>query len=118
MIPASELITADYISREVARGKQYFLVLLYRGPSERNDAAILGELQHKHLQHMFALREAGKLVLNGPCLADDNLRGICIFAVSTPQEVNGYVSADPMVAAGFLKPEIYPWMGLPGDNLP
>jgi uncharacterized protein YciI len=118
MIYGSDLITADYISREVARGKQYFLVLLHRGPRERNDATLLGELQHKHLQHMFALREAGKLVLNGPCLTDDNLRGICIFAISSPQEVTRFVSADPMVEAGFLEPEIFPWMGLPGDHLP
>ena len=115
---SGKLITADHVSREVARGKEYFLVLLHRGPRERNDPALLEEIQYKHLQHLFALREAGKLVVNGPCLNDAQLRGICIFAVSTPGEVNRYVAADPMIKAGFLTPEIYPWMGLPGDALP
>ena len=110
-------ITPEFIADEVARGKHYFLVLLMRGPRERNDSDLLKDMQQQHLQHMFALRQDGKLLLNGPTLIDSKLRGICIFNGDSEDEVQSYVRADPMVAAGFLSPKIYPWMGLPGDVL-
>lgn len=111
-------VSPELIAREVERAKSYFLVLLMRGPRERNDQALLDDLQLKHLQHLFALRQAGKLVLNGPSLADSRFRGLSIFDVASLEEVQGYVDADPLVQAGFLVAEIYPWMGLPGDRLP
>ena len=111
-------INAEYIEEEVSRGQQYFLVLLQRGPRERNNAEVLKDFQQRHLQHIFKLRRLGKLVLNGPTLVDSDLRGICIYNLSTAEEVQRCVKSDPMVEAGFLIPEVYPWLGLPGDLLP
>jgi uncharacterized protein YciI len=118
MTDINEAITPEFISQEVARAKTYYLVMLIRGPRERNDQKVLDDLQLKHLQHLFALRQTGKLVLNGPSLIDSEFRGLCIFNVSSLEEVQGYVEEDPLVKAGFLVAEIYPWMGLPGDQLP
>ncbi len=111
-------ITPEFIKQEVARAKNYVLVLLLRGPRERDDQKLLDDLQQKHLEHMFALRQAGKLVLNGPSLIDSEFRGLCIFNAASVEEVQGYVENDPLVKAGFLLAEVYPWMGLPGDQLP
>jgi uncharacterized protein YciI len=118
MIDITNPITPEFISREVARAKTYFLVVYKRGPRERDDQEILDDLQLKHLQHMFALRQTGKLVLNGPSQIDSEFRGLCIFNVSSIEEVGRYVNEDPLVVADFLVAEIYPWMGLPGDQLP
>jgi len=111
-------ITPEYIAQEVARAKPYHLVVLSRGPADRSDPDRLDAFQLKHLQHLFTLRRSGKLVLNGPSLADSTLRGISIFAASSIEEVQACVANDPMVMAGYLTAEIYPWLGLPGDRLP
>lgn len=89
-------------------------------PAERNKvrAALLDELQMKHLQHLFKLRALGKLILQGPLLVDGQLRGIGIFNAASQEEVQEYMNADPFVKARYLIVEIYPWMGLPGDKLP
>ncbi len=118
MTDVTGAVTAEFISREVARAKTYVLVVLRLGPRERDDQELLDDLQLKHLEHLFALRQAGKLVLNGPSLIDSELRGICIFDVAEVEEVRSFVGRDPLVEAGFLVAEIYPWMGLPGDQLP
>lgn len=74
-------------------------------------------LQQEHLRHLFALRHAGKLVVSGPSLLDGESRSRCIFNPSI-DEVHTHVREDPLVRAGFLVAEVYPWMGLPGDRLP
>jgi uncharacterized protein YciI len=111
-------VTVDFIKQEIARAKTYYLVFLKLGPAERKDKALLNELQMKHLQHLFKLRALGKLVLQGPLLVDSQLRGIGIFNAASQEEVREYMNADPLVKAGYLTVEIYPWMGLPGDKLP
>ena len=111
-------ITSDFIHDEIARAQTYFLVLLYLGDSERANQGELDRLQFEHLAHMFRLRQQDKLVLNGPLLKDDRLRGIGIYNCDTIEEVETYVGSDPMVKAGYLKADIFPWMGLPGDTLP
>ncbi len=111
-------ITVEFIHNEVARAKPYFLVLLYLGDAKRGNKEEQDKLQLEHLAHMFRLRQQGHLVLNGPLLKDDKLRGICIYNCDTIDEVEMYTAADPMVAAGYLRYEISPWLGLPGDCLP
>jgi uncharacterized protein YciI len=118
MTDDSKKITRDFIHNEVGRARTYFLVLLYLGDHERDNKEELDQLQFEHLTHMFRLREQGKLVLNGPLLKDDKLRGICIYNCETIEEVETHSAADPMVKAGYLKAEISPWLGLPGDTLP
>ena len=118
MTKDNQEITSDFIHNEVARAQKYFLVLLYLGESERDNQDELDRLQFEHLAHMCRLRQQGKLVLNGPLLKDDRLRGICIYNCETIEEVETHVGSDPMVKAGYLKADIFPWMGLPGDRLP
>lgn len=118
MTDKNDMITAEFISQEIARGKKYYLLVLTLGESMRNNRTLLDQLQAGHLAHLFKLRSAGKLVLSGPVLGESNLRGIGIFNAFSLEEVEGYVAGDPLIKGGFLKAEIYPWMGLPGDSLP
>lgn len=118
MTDTNEAITPEFISREVARAKQYVIVFYQRTGKPRDDDDELNDLQQKHLQHLFTLRKRGKLTLNGPCLSDSDFRGLSIFSDSSIEEVGSYVDEDPLVKAGYLVGEIYPWMGLPGDRLP
>ena len=114
----NEAITPDFIAREIARAKTYYLVLLSAGPVERADEMLLAELQQKHLQYLFGLRAQGRLVLHGPLLDDGRLRGICIFDAPHIEEVQALMQSDPLVETGFLSAEVHAWMGLPGAMLP
>jgi len=110
-------ITPEFIEQQVARGKEYVVSMFTLGPRERNDEALLDELQMKHLQHIYKARKAGMLVLNGPFLHGGNLRGLSIWN-ATHEQVALHLQSDPLVQAGFLRFEIYPWFGMPGDTLP
>jgi uncharacterized protein YciI len=110
-------ISWEDIAQEIARGKNYFLVLLLRTGKPRMDEAELDRLQAEHLRHLLGLRRAGKLVVNGPILDGGVLRGISIYDAATQEEVQGYVKDDPLIQAGYLAAEIHPWMGMPGDGL-
>jgi uncharacterized protein YciI len=118
MIEGAESITPEQVKANVARGKQYFLVLLNMGPTPRPDESLVAPVRMKHLQQQFDLTQQGKLAINGPVMGDEHLRGISIYAVDDIAEVKSFLAVDPMIVAGYLSAEIYPWMGMPGDRLP
>jgi uncharacterized protein YciI len=89
----------------------YQLVFLTRGdPSVPADPAERAALQEKHIGHLKAMHEAGKLVIAGPLLDDNAIRGICVYKVATPEEARSLAEGDPAVKIGRLKVEVHPWM--------
>ena len=110
-------ITDEMIEAHIARGKAYFVSFFKLGPRERNDKVLLDELQMKHLKHMYAARQNGKLAVNGPFRHGGDLRGLSIWT-APPEEVEAILASDPMVQAGFFRYEIYPWFGIAGESLP
>lgn len=89
----------------------YYLRLLKRGPLwTPEETPEVERLQAAHLAYGQNLREAGKLVLNGPLLDNGDLRGIGIFRVGSLEEAQALSDADPAVQAGRLVSELHPWM--------
>ncbi len=78
-----------------------------------NTAAVTPEEQKQlmtgHLGHMEAQAKIGKLVLAGPLVKAGHRRGLIGYRVSTMAEAMERASADPMVKAGRMKPELYEW---------
>jgi uncharacterized protein YciI len=106
------------IREAVASGKAYTLVLLWAGPiRDQGDAAEADRLQQAHLRHLFALRNEGKLLLNGPVLDDSDLVGIAIYAGQDQDVVRALAEADPSVKAGRLRVDVRPLFGIPGDAI-
>jgi len=97
---------------EVPQGMMvYYLRLLKRGPLwTPEETPEVERLQAAHLAHGQKLREAGKLILNGPLLDNGDLRGVGIFRVSSLAEAQALSDADPAVQAGRLVSELHPWM--------
>lgn len=53
----------------------------------------------------------GKLVLTGPFMDSEEVRGIFIFNVETIEEARKLTESDPAVQAGRLEMELRSWYG-------
>jgi len=106
------------IEEIIAKGKQYTLVLLKRGPNYDNmQPDILQQNHLAHLQHLFGLRDKGILAINGPVVDECDIVGVSIYNSADKKEVESYVINDPGVKAGRFVYEIYSWFSIPGDKL-
>lgn len=97
--------------------KQYFLVLLKRGPIRNQDSTTAAELQKGHLANIDRLFNEGKIDMAGPMGHDGDLRGIFVFNCETYDEVVTHCATDPAIKAGRLIVEIYPWWSVKGVKL-
>ena len=113
------LLQKDKAKKEVKDGemKQYFLVLLKRGPIRNQDSAAAAELQKNHLANIGRLYKEGKIDMAGPMGTEGDLRGIFIFNCDSYDEVLSLCSGDPAIQAGRLIAEIYPWWAEKGSKL-
>lgn len=91
--------------------KQFVMAFLKRGPNRDFDSATSAQLQRAHLDNITRLAEEGKLVLAGPFLDREDIRGIYIFDVKTIEEAKILTETDPAIQAGSLEMELRPWYG-------
>lgn len=91
--------------------KTYVMAFLKRGPNRLKDSVARAELQKAHLKNITKLVDEGKLIIAGPFLDDQDIRGIFIFNVSTVDEAKKLTETDPAIKAGSLIMELHPWYG-------
>lgn len=91
--------------------KKYVMAFLKSGPNRSQDSATAAQIQRAHMDNIGRMAEEGKLVLAGPFLDDQELRGIYIFDVRTIEEAEALTASDPAVQAGRLIMELHPWYG-------
>ncbi len=97
--------------------KQYFLVLLKRGPTRDQAPEVAKQLQAGHMANMEAYANRGILQIAGPMMDDGDLRGIFILDVPDRAGAEAMCNDDPAVQAGRLVCEIHPWLSQPGAAL-
>lgn len=102
---AAEVGADDYGMRS------YVIANLIAGPNRSQDSVEASRLQRAHLDNIARMAEEGTLVLAGPFLDDQEIRGIYVFAVETIEEAEALTSTDPAIQAGRLKMELRPWYG-------
>jgi uncharacterized protein YciI len=66
--------------------KKYIMAFLKKGPNRNLDSIQSAALQKAHLENIFKMADSGKLILAGPFMDNDSIRGIYIFDVSTIEE--------------------------------
>jgi len=88
--------------------KQYFFVMLKKGPNRNQDSTMAMKIQEGHLKNITDLSNEGKLVCAGP-FGDDEGGGILILNVATQEEAENLVIKDPAIISGRLIYEIRPW---------
>jgi uncharacterized protein len=74
--------------------KEYYFVLLHKGPHRDQDSASTAEIQRAHLDNIGRLMREGKMVVAGPFLDDGDLRGVFIFDAATREEVEKILQTD------------------------
>ncbi|NHA06777.1 hypothetical protein G7092_23440 [Mucilaginibacter sp. HC2] len=89
--------------------KKYVLAFLKEGPTQLKDSAARMQLQMAHLKNIGRLAAEGKLVMAGPFLDDQPIRGIFIFNVETLEEAKKLTETDPAIKAGTLIMELHPF---------
>lgn len=91
--------------------KNYVIAFLKAGSVKLTDSIERVNLQKAHLKNIVRLVEEGKLLIAGPFLDKQPLRGIYIFDVATIEEAARLAATDPAVRAGTLVMELHPWYG-------
>lgn len=94
--------------------KTYQMVFLYKGPNRNQDSVEAMRIQEEHLKNIQRLADEGKLIVAGPFLDNQDLRGIFIFDVESEAEVRELVETDLAIQTGRLRYEIHPWMTAKG----
>lgn len=89
--------------------KKYVMAFLKRGPHRPTDSVAAMKLQMAHLKNIGKLAAAGKLIVAGPFLDDQDIRGIFIFNVETVEEAKKLTETDPAIQAGSLIMELHPF---------
>ncbi|MBK7159974.1 MAG: hypothetical protein IPH77_15935 [Ignavibacteria bacterium] len=91
--------------------KQFIMAFLKSGKNILTDKAEEDRLQSEHMKNINKMAEDGKLVIAGPFMDKQSIRGIYIFDVRTIEEARELTSTDPAVKAGVLEMELHPWYG-------
>ncbi len=89
--------------------EQYTLALMNRGGKWDPASPAYQELVKPHLALIGKLAEQGSLVLAGPLRDEGELKGIFIYRVGAEQAAK-LAQEDPLVKAGYLIPEMHPWI--------
>ena len=92
--------------------KMYVLVILKTGSNTIENKAVRDSLFAGHMQNIGRLVDMGKLIVAGPVGKNDKTyRGIFILNVTTFEEANQLMEADPAIKEKLLEPELYNWYG-------
>jgi len=91
--------------------KTYAMAFLKAGPNRPKDSVARTELQKAHLKNIMRLAAEGKLIIAGPFMDDQPIKGIFVFNVSTIDEAKKLTETDPAIKAGSLIMELHPWYG-------
>ena len=120
MILFTSLIHAQDTKKDEppAEMKQYFFVMLMKGPNRGQDSVTVSKLQEGHMANINRMAKEGKLVMAGPFGDNGNWRGLFIFDMKTMEDVKKEVDQDPAIQAGRMIYEIHPWWSQRGVKLP
>ena len=89
--------------------REYWFVLLTKGPNRNQDSATAAQIQKEHLANITRLYQEGKLKVAGPFGEEGDWQGIFIFDCKNKEEVEQLLKTDPAISAGRLNFEIHSW---------
>jgi len=109
--PAYNAQLAQKLGADQYGMKTYVMAFLRSGPVKITDSVERAKLQNAHLKNIMRLAAEGKLIIAGPFLDNQEIRGIFVFNVATVDEAKKLTETDPAIKAGVLVMELHPWYG-------
>jgi uncharacterized protein YciI len=106
-----EAVLAKKLGADAYGMQTYIVAFLKRGANRSQDSTEAAQLQRAHLDNIQKLARDGKLLIAGPFMDDQEIRGIYIFDVRTIEEAEALTATDPAIKAGRLLMELHPWYG-------
>lgn len=100
-------------SKQAEQIREYWFVLLVKGPNRSQDSATAANIQKGHLANITRLYNEGKIKVAGPFGEEGDWQGIFIFDAASKEEVEKMLKSDPAIAAGRLNYEIKSWYTAP-----
>lgn len=97
--------------------KQYFLVILTKGPNRNQDSVTVQKIQEAHINNINRLHKEGKIDIAGPFADESDWRGVFILNVSTLDEAQNLLQTDEAIRSGRLTYIIHPWLAQKGATL-
>jgi uncharacterized protein YciI len=96
---------------DTPRMKEYWLVMLLKGPNRTHDKATAQRIQAAHIANIDRLAAEGKVVMAGPMgyKYDADLRGLFIMDAKDSATAASYVKTDSAIITGRLRFEVHPW---------
>jgi uncharacterized protein YciI len=96
---------------DTPRMKEYWLVMLLKGPNRTHDKAASQRIQAAHIANIERLAGEGKIVMAGPMgyKHDADLRGLFIMDAKDSATAASYVKTDSAIITGRLRFEVHPW---------
>ncbi len=92
--------------------RKYVMAFLLRGDRvSEYTSEQRSEIQAGHMSNISKMAEMGKLIVAGPFMGNEDLRGIYIFDVQTLEEAKALTETDPAIHAGVLKMDLKEWYG-------
>jgi uncharacterized protein YciI len=93
--------------------RQYWFVMLMKGPNRNHDSATAAKIQEAHLANINRLYNEGKIKVAGPFGRNDKWLGIFIFDCPTKEEVEKLLQSDEAISSGRIAYEIQAWYTAP-----
>ncbi|WP_018611263.1 YciI family protein [Segetibacter koreensis] len=109
--PAYDSVLATKLGADEYGMKKYVMAFLKSGKTKISDSTEAVKIQMAHLKNIMRLADEGKLIVAGPFLDNQNVRGIFIFNVENIDEAKRLTETDPAIKAGVLEMELRPWYG-------
>ncbi len=109
--PVFDSTLANKLGADEYGMKQYVMAFLKEGENRSLDSAARTALQIAYLKNIMRLADEGKLIVAGPFLDDQPVRGIFIFNVSSIEEAKKLTATDPAIKVGVLEMDLRPWYG-------
>jgi uncharacterized protein len=116
-VPAAQTTTEPTKPALPSGMKQYWFVMLKKGPSRDHAPDEAKSIQAGHMANIQAYAERGQLQIAGPFMDDGDWRGIFILDVPDRGAAEAICNDDPAVKAGRLVCEIHPWLSQVGATL-
>ena len=108
-LSSSQPPTKENTTLDNADMKTYVMVFLMKGEKRNQSKKEAEEIQQNHLAHLTQMHQEGILLMAGPFMDEQDIKGILVMNTSEIEQAKQVVENDPAIIAGRLKAVYHLW---------